>query len=220
MNERINQSDVKEGFLPSKDTERILHLTANTLREYDKQGKIETIRTEGNHRRYNVKKYLIEKTGTITPANIRHRVIYARVSTRKQSDNLQRQIEFLREKYPTYELISDIGSGINFKRKGLETILDYAFERTLEEVVVAYKDRLCRFGFDMFKRLFKRFSNAEIVVLNNAPNSENDELADDIITVVTVFSAKINGRKRYKRTTKGISEERKINNDENQDIPK
>lgn len=208
-------TNIKEGFLSSREAGKILCLSAVTLREYDKQGKIETIRTEGNHRRYNVKKYLLEKSN-IEPT--RRKIIYARVSTRKQSDNLGRQIESLRQIYPSHELVSDIRSGINFKRKGLQTLLDYAIEGTLEEVVVSYKDRLCRFGFNMFERLFKRLSNAKIVVLNKSSSSENEELADDIITVVTVFSAKINGRKRYTQDKKG--EERIPNNNENQIIPK
>jgi predicted site-specific integrase-resolvase len=101
--------------------------------------------------------------------------------------------------------VSDIGSGLNYSRKGLQTLLDRAVHGELETVVVAYKDRLCRFRFSFFESLFRRLSSANIVVLNNRVCSPDEELATDILSVVTVFSARINGRKRYtqeKRTKK------------------
>lgn len=193
--------DIKEGFLTSGETQRILHVTGNTLRTWSNEGKIEVIRAGGGgktHRRFNVRKFLGLKSIVTIDTNKR-KIIYARVSTRKQADNLTRQSELLREKYPTHELITDIGSGINFKRTGLNTILDYAITKNLEEVVVTHKDRLCRFGYSLFERLFEKLSNAKIVVLNNCNGSQNEELAEDILTIVTVFSAKVNGRKRYKK---------------------
>ena len=209
-----------EGFLTTGEASRLLHVSGVTLREWAKEGKIEFTRAEGigTHRRYNVKKFIDSTKQQYVPRpevpvqqHQRKRVVYARVSTRKQSDNLQRQISMLTERYPSYELVKDIGSGINFKRKGLEKILDYAIKRNLEEVVVAYKDRLCRIGFELFEKLFSKLSDAKIVVLNESNNTPDEELAEDIITVVTVFSATINGRKRYKN--------RKNNNNESEDIP-
>ena len=163
--------EIKEGFLTSGETQKILHVTANTLRTWSDEGKIEYVRAEGKrtHRRYNVRKFLGIKN--IRTSSNRRKIIYARVSTRKQADNLGRQSDFLREKFPEHTLISDIGSGINFKRKGLNTILDYAIAGDLEEVVVTHKDRLCRFGFGLFEKLFERLSNAKIVVLNESIGS-------------------------------------------------
>jgi predicted site-specific integrase-resolvase len=117
----------------------------------------------------------------------------------------------LRERFPNHELIQDIGSGINFKRKGIGKLLDIAIKGELEEVVVAYKDRLCRIGYELFEQLFTKLSNAKILVLNQSSCSPDEELAEDILTVVTVFSATVNGRKRYRT--------RKINNDENKNFP-
>jgi putative resolvase len=129
----------------------------------------------------------------------KHRIIYARVSTRKQQENLQRQVDFLQSKYPTYELIRDFGSGINFKRRGFTKVLDYAIEGNLEELVVAYRDRLCRIGFEFIKTLFDKLSGTSIVVLDEGTGSPDEELVQDIIAITTVFSATINGRKRYKK---------------------
>lgn len=200
-------SEIEEGFLTAEKTRRILHVTDETLRLWARTGKIEITRAPGanTHRRYNVKKFLFDKenrdrssTGMeLSPEPIRHRIIYARVSTKGQKENLDRQIEYLRERYPDHELITDIASGINFKRKGLKTILDYAIKHELEEVVVAYKDRFSRFGFEHFEYLYKQLSNARIVVLDNRETSPDQELAEDVLAIVTVFSAKINGRKKY-----------------------
>lgn len=194
------EQPIREGFLSSADAMRILRVSGNTLRTWDREGKIETTRADykRSHRRYNVKKFIESSRPHPQPPVIdRKRIIYARVSTRNQSDNLKRQIECLRTRFPDHELVQDIGSGINFKRKGLDSILDLAFKKELEEVVVAYKDRLCRFGFELYERLFKELSNAKIVVLDERDCSPNEEMAEDILTVVTVFSARINGRKRY-----------------------
>ena len=206
----VSKDSIPEGFLPPKVASKLLQVTLVTLREWAKKGEIELIRAEGknSHRKYNVRKFL--KLDKPEP-EIRRKIIYARVSTRKQSENLQRQISMLRERFPNHELIQDIGSGINFKRKGIGKLLDIAIKGELEEVVVAYKDRLCRIGYELFEQLFTKLSNAKILVLNQSSCSPDEELAEDILTVVTVFSATVNGRKRYRT--------RKINNDENKNFP-
>lgn len=226
-------SEIKDGFLTAEESRRILHVTDETLRHWSKIGKIEFTRAPGanTHRRYNVKKFIHDRdnkqyepklsTGMESaPLPIRRRIIYARVSTRGQKENLVRQIDYLRERYPNHELVTDIASGINFKRKGLKTILDFAIKRELEEVVVAYKDRLSRFGFEHFEYLYKQLSNARIVVLDNRETSPDQELAEDVLTIVTVFSAKINGRKRYgkRKKQKDESPDETIENDESPDI--
>jgi putative resolvase len=204
----MNGEKIPSGYLSAERTRNILGVTNHTLRAWEKEGKIEIYRAPGKytHRKYNVKKFIQsqeckeeykEQSGE---ENIqRKRIIYSRVSTKNQSENLKRQSDILREKYPTHELIEDIGSGMDFKRKGLKTILDLAFKDQLEEIVVTHKDRLCRFGFDLFEYLFTELSNAKIVVLDKRETSPNEELVEDILSVVTVFSAKINGRKRYTR---------------------
>ena len=210
------ENPIPEGFLTTREATKLLHISGVTLRQWARAGKIDFIRAEGlgTHRRYNVRKFIgISGVPPVSeiPLEGKQKIIYARVSTRKQSENLHRQVIMLRERFPSHELITDIGSGINFKRKGLGRILDIAIKRNLEEVVVAYKDRLCRIGFELLEQLFTKLSNAKIVVLNQNNCSPDEELAEDILTIVTVFSATINGRKRYKN--------REIDNDESSTLP-
>lgn len=210
----VSKDSVPEGFLSPKIASKLLQITHVTLRTWAENGRIDFIRAEGknSHRKYNVRKFLKLDNEQPVTTKTRRKIIYARVSTKKQSENLQRQINMLREKFPSHELIQDIGSGINFKRKGLGKILDIAIKRNLEEVVVAYKDRLCRIGFELFEQLFTKLSNAKIVVLNESNCSPDEELAEDILTIVTVFSATINGRKRYKSRKKGEIDYNEIKN--------
>ena len=109
-------------------------------------------------------------------------------------DDLKRQEDFFRQKYPSYVLVTDIGSGINWKRKGLKTILEQCIDGNVEEVVVAYKDRLCRFGYELFEWICKKH-NTSIVVLNPVSETEDrtKELSEDLLSIVTVFVAKNNG---------------------------
>jgi putative resolvase len=106
-------------YLPAKKAAEILGYHPEHLRRLAVDGKIETIRTKGGHRRYNVEAFIKGKSApTFTT------VCDCRVSSRKQLDDLERQVAFMRSIYPEAEIIRDIGSGINFKRKGLRTLLD------------------------------------------------------------------------------------------------
>ena len=177
-------------FVNASKAQEFYGVTLDTLREWDKKGKIETVRTSGGHRRF----FVPEK-------NDGKKIIYARVSSKKQSDNLGNQIKYLQSKYPTYELISDIGSGINFERKGFRKILEQLFSNNIQTVVVTSKDRLCRFGIELFEYIFQRFgARLEILDSNEyEPKSPNEELADDLLSIVTVFTAKHHGRRNYKK---------------------
>ena len=83
------------------------------------------------------------------------KICYCRVSSYDQKEDLSRQIKFLKKKYPKHQVITDIGSGINFKRKGLLKLLNLAIENKLDEVVITYKDRLCRIGYDLIEHILK-----------------------------------------------------------------
>ena len=104
------------------------------------------------------------------------------------------------EKYPTHIVISDIGSGINFKRRGLIKIIDLAIENKINEIVVAYKDRLTRFGFELIEHIINKYSNGEIIILNKNVSLEPEaELMKDVLQIMNVFIAKMNGMRKYKR---------------------
>ena len=125
--------------------------------------------------------------------------LYTRVSTKKQMDDLSRQIEFVsRPEFSGYTLISDIGSGINFKRKGLQTLLDRCIQGLIGEVVVAHRDRLCRFGFELIEQVIQK-AGGRVTVLNEEDDTdETKELADDLLAIIHVFSCRQMGRRSYK----------------------
>ena len=124
--------------------------------------------------------------------NNKRNIYYCRVTTSSQKEDLERQIEYFRCKYPDYEIIKDIGSGLNFKRKGFNTILDIAFKGDIGEVVVTHKDRLCRFGFELVLRIIES-TNGKILVLDKEETSPEKELVNDILSIITVFSSRLYG---------------------------
>ena len=197
-----------DGFVSPKKASQVIGVSPQTLRIWAEKGKIEFTRTPSKNkqskRRYNIQPFLEKQQKK------RKKIIYCRVSSHSQKSDLERQIGLLQSQYPTHTLIQDIGSGINFKRKGLKTILELCINQELEEVVVTYKDRLTRFGFEMFQWLFKQSSNAKIVVLNEKDTSPEQELAEDILTITTVFSSKLYGMRRNKKKDKdGTGDDKK-----------
>jgi putative resolvase len=105
----------------------------------------------------------------------------------------------MRTKYPDHIIIKDIASGINMNRKGLNKIIDYAIEGRIGEVVIAYKDRLARFGYTQIERLIEKYSGGKIIVLNKRETKDpKEELVDDVLQIMNVFVAKMNGMRKYK----------------------
>lgn len=169
-------------------------VTKETLRQWEIQGSIQSKTTDGGHRRY-----LLESTDGVE-ANEKRNFIYARVSSSKQKNDLERQIAALKKTFPNHEVISDVGSGINFKRKGLLTILELLFDRNVGEVVVAHRDRLARFGFDLFKFMFAKHG-AILTVLEDSNIEKEDSiesLSKDLLSIITVFTARYYGARRYR----------------------
>jgi predicted site-specific integrase-resolvase len=202
-----------EEYLSGSKASKILGVHQRTLHNWDEQKIIETIRTPGGKRLYNVKKYLanIEKNKPKeevkkTEINIREnlyntkkKIIYAKVSSVGQIDDLERQVKLLKDTYPNHELIKDIGSGLNMNRKGLRRIIDYAIIGEIEEIVVVYKDRLTRYGYELIEYLIKKYSNGKIIILNNKKKEAKEELVEDVLQIMNIFVAKINGMRKYKK---------------------
>lgn len=188
-------------FVSSKEAAKRLGLHPNTLRAYADDGKIEHYRTESGQRRYNVESYL----GNASTASV---VCYCRVSSSKQRDDLERQAQFMREHYPEAEIIKDIGSGLNYKRKGLKTILERAVRGDKLKVVVAHRDRLCRFGFELIEHIIK-LAGGEIVVLKESSLSPEQELTTDLLSIIHVFSFRLHGLRNYKsKIREAVSDDR------------
>ena len=165
-----------------------------TLKKWTREGRIDYIRTEGNQRRYDVDSYL----GQSSPAQT---VCHCRVSSKKKSADLDRQVAFMRERYPDAEIIRDVGSGLNFRRKGLLAILERLHQGDKLRVVVAYRDHLARFGTELIETLLER-NGGELVVLNQRDLSSEEELTTDLLAILTVFGARVNGLRRYHKEIK------------------
>lgn len=163
-------------------------LHPHTLRKYADRGDIPHYRIPNGDRRFDVSGFVRQK---------RVCVCYARVSQPKQKKDLAHQCELLQAKYPGGEHVRDIGSGLNFKRKGLRTILERAISGESITVVVTYKDRLARFGFDLIEWLLQR-NGGEVVVLNKVDTSPVDELTRDLTAIITVFASRLHGLRGHK----------------------
>ena len=195
-------------YISGKEVCKILGVHERTLYAWDKNGKIQTIRTPGNKRLYNLEKYLKDQNlpsqidEEITDdANEKLRIIYTRVSSHSQSNDLERQKQYMTKRYPNHLLIEDIGSGMNFNRRGLRKIIRWAIAGKIEEVVVAYKERFARFGFELIEDLIKEYSNGKIIILNRVKTEEpEEELVKDMLQIMNIFTAKMNGLRKYKDT--------------------
>jgi len=194
-------------YITPKEAQKILKVHPMTLYKYADKGIIDMIRTPGGKRLYNIKGYIdkLNKENNVIDEQKKDEKInicYCRVSTNSQKDDLKRQIDYMKNKYPSYEIIKDIGSGINFKRKGLKKLIDLAVNNKLNKVIIAFKDRLCRIGFELIEHLIKEYSNGEIIIENDISLSPEEEVVKDLLQILTVFSARINGLRSYKKLIK------------------
>jgi predicted site-specific integrase-resolvase len=166
----------------------------DTLRRWAKHLKIKTNRTKGGHRRYFIPSQ--------TKDTDKQSFLYARISSKKQENELQNQINFLQKQFPNHIVISDIGSGLNPKRKGFNSILDKLFAGNVQEVVVASKDRFTRFNFELFQNIFQRFNSELISLSTKEYQSPHEELSEDLMSIITVFSARYYGKRSYLKNQK------------------
>jgi predicted site-specific integrase-resolvase len=171
---------------------RLTGLTTQTLRNYANEGKIKHIRTPNGHRRYDLTE-LLGGGGASAPTT----VCYARVSTRNQMSQLDTQRECLAKLYPGCEVVTDIASGLNFNRKGFNSLLERALSGEAVTVVCTYRDRITRFGFDFIERIIAR-SGGKIVVLNKMETSPLEEFTADLVAIITCFSSRIHGLRSHK----------------------
>lgn len=181
-------------MLRISEASKLLGVHPQTLRRWETEGKLSPSKTPSGQRRYSKRE--VEKLINTDKEDAREQIIYCRVSSRKQADDLKRQEDFMRKLFPTFRVISDIGSGVNFKRPGLQTILELMHKGDIRTLAISYKDRLCRIGFDLFEELSKLFG-FEIIVVNNIETSPEGELVKDLLAITTSFSARIHGLRKY-----------------------
>ena len=180
-----------------KEVLKHLHVHYQTLRNMVSRNDIQVVRL-GNKYLYNLDKYLLDNNIKDSLKLPQIKICYCRVSSRKQSEDLQRQIEYMKRKYPTHKIISDIGSGLNYKRKGLSNIIDLAITGQISELVIAYKDRLVRFGYEILEDIIQKYSNGKIIITNKKEEqTPTEELVKDVISIMNIYVAKINGLRKY-----------------------
>ncbi|CEJ43046.1 Site-specific integrase-resolvase [Umezakia ovalisporum] len=181
-------------YVPLREAVKQLGLHPNTLRKYADNGKIESIKNEAGQRLFNVESYLRGATRTSL-------VCYCLVSSTKQRDDLGRQIAYMQSLYPDAEIIKDIGSGINFKRKGLQALLDRLMRGDKLTIVVACRDRLARFGFELIQYMVEQ-NGGRIVVLDNNVHCPESELTSDLLSILHLFSCRMHGLRKYSKKIK------------------
>lgn len=178
-----------------------LGVTIETLRNWDKANKLKPYYVAPSRHRYYSQQQLNSLIGLKSTPRERIVVGYCRVSSNKQKDDLERQVEhmktYLMAKGKPFEIITDIGSGINYNKKGLDKLIDMVLAYEVEQVVILYKDRLLRFGYELLENLFSKYGTS-IEVIDRTPKTDNQELVEDLIQIITVFSCRLQGKRAHK----------------------
>lgn len=208
-------------YVGGKKATAILGVHYKTLHLWEERGQIETIRMPGGKRLYNVEKFIKDRQMTIDSDTVNYteveteveeklKIIYARVSSLGQKDDLERQKKELKRLYPEHKMIEEIGSGMDMNRKGLRRIIRLAIAGKVEEVVVMHKDRLARFGYELVEDLIREYSNGVVKVVERKEEVEpEEELVKDVLTMMNIFVARMNGMRKYNKR-KGINVIKKI----------
>jgi putative resolvase len=191
--------------LTPQEAATLLGVTVRTLHRWELDGKIKSTRTAGGHRRYEITDLISNKSSSQLTVG------YARVSSHEQKDDLKRQVLVL-ESYCAkhgwnFEVIQDFGSGMNYKKKGLIRLIKLITSYQVERLILTHKDRLLRFGSELIFTLCEHFGT-EVIIINRSEDSTFEEdLASDVLEIITVFSARLYGSRSHKN--KKIIEELK-----------
>jgi len=197
-------------ILKPYEVSEILNVTVRTLQKWDREGNLKAQRTPTTNRRYYTQEQINEYLGKKNRIS-NNIVIYARVSSNSQKPDLHSQIEFLRQYanakgYIVDEIITDIGSGLNYNRKKWNELLEKIEEKRISKVIVSHKDRFIRFGYEWFEK-YVQSQGCEIEVVNNEATSPQEEMIEDLVSIIHCFSSRIYGLGKYK---KKISEDKEL----------
>ena len=191
------------------DFAKLMGVSRSAVIKWIKQGKIRAVEIHG---RWYIPESELEKLIKGTYAVVKRVAIYARVSGNTQKDDLERQIasleDYVRKQFPqaNYVIVKDIASGLKEDRKGLKKLIELARKRQIDAVIVAYKDRLTRFGFAYLEELFKAYGVRVITAFNEEPKDYMQELVEDLIEIVTSFAERIYGKRshKYKKVVESV----------------
>ena len=201
-------------LLTMKEAKELLGVSTKTIQNWDKAGTIKVVRTPGGRRRIPLSE--VERIrGGSTSSQKKKIAIYARVSSneQKQKGDLERQISFVKEnvdkEFLIVDTLSDVGSGLNDKRKGLHKLMKMAKENEITDIAIRYKDRLTRFGYGYLEEYFNSYGvTIHVLDQEEEVKTAQEELADDLISIITSFSGKLYGlrSKKHKELQKTAKE--------------
>lgn len=196
-------------YKPNEFAEMI-GVSVKTLQRWDKDKKLIAFRSPTNRRYYTHNQYVEYMGKTIQEKDKRKTIIYTRVSSSGQKDDLNNQVEFLKQFANARGLIvdevfEDIGSGLNYNRRKWNKLLEDCMLGLIKTIIIAHKDRFIRFGYDWFEKFLKS-NGVEIIVVNNETLSPQEEMIQDLISIIHVFSCRIYGLRKYKNKIKGDKE--------------
>ena len=191
-------------YVPIRTAAKHYNVSKQTVRAWGDKNEIEFITIPSGQRRYKIRGDGNTQTthATRNDQNEKINICYCRVSSNGQKEDLKRQIEYMQRKYPGWVIYSDIGSGLNWKRHGLKTVLRRCLLGDVGKVAVAHKDRLARFGYELIDFIMAQCGVELLCEYEETHKSKEAELVDDILSIVTVFSARIHGGRHYDKDPK------------------
>jgi len=193
---------MSERLLRPKEVCRLLGVSYVTLRRWIKEGKIKAVQTLGG--KYRIPESEVKRLLSGVEIKEVRAVIYARVSSSDQKKDLERQIEYLiqycsAKGYKVVNVLSDIASGLKANRRGLLRLFNYVVNREVDVVVITYKDRITRFGFEYLEYFFKQYGVRIEVIYGEEPKDTYQELVEDLLAIVTSFAGKLYGMRSHKK---------------------
>lgn len=182
--------------LSISEAAKLKGVSVSTLRRWEAEGKLVPERTDSGHRRYELSQLLGIK------AELSYTIGYCRVSSHDQKEDLLRQKHvlelFCAQNGWQFEIIEDLGSGLNYSKKGLKRLIRLIVDSKVERLVITHKDRLLRFGSELIFSLCEYFGT-EVVIINRTEDASFEEdLADDVLEMIAVFSARLYGSRSHK----------------------
>ena len=189
-------------MLRPKEACRALGVSYVTLRRWIKEGKIKAVQTLGG--KYRIPESEVKRLLSGIETREVRAIIYARVGSSDQRKDLERQIQYLTQYcsargYRVVDILSDIASGLETNRRGLMKLFKYVVDRQIDVIVVIYKDRLTRFGFEYLEYFFKQYGVRIEAVYGDEPRDAYQELIEDLLAIVTSFASKLYGMRSHKK---------------------
>ena len=188
-------------LLSLEEAAKVLGVSKSTMRRWEEEGRLKPERTPGGHRRYRSEELMHMATHPLPQTN-RVTIAYARVSSHDQKADLERQAillsEFCTKNGWTHEVIRDLGSGLNDHKKGLRGLLQRIMRNDVERLVITHKDRLLRFGAELVFAICEEFQTEVVIVNKSDEMSYEEELTQDVLEIITVFSARLYGSRSHK----------------------